>query len=122
MRAIRQQKCETRKKPGGYRLFSSLFPAIFHSLDAPLPLNPHQVVPHHVQIGQGAGGKQAVGIFLQSTVTDLHEAKDALDHPNGMLHFRPDTGFGFVLPPLNLVDPVLVAVAFVGKVPGLGGA
>lgn len=75
MRATRQQKCGAREKPGGYGLFSSQFPAVSPSLDAPLPLNPHQVVPHHVQIGQGAGGKQPVGIFLQSTVTDFHEPK-----------------------------------------------
>lgn len=121
MSAIRQQKCGTRQKPGGYGLFSSLFPAIFHSLDAPFPLNPHQVVSHHVQIGQGAGGKQPVGIFLQSTVTDFHEPKDALDHPNGVFHFRPDTGFGFVLPPLHRIDLALVAVTLVGKVPGMRG-
>lgn len=48
-------------------------------------------------------------------------AADALDHTNGMLHFRPDAGLGFVLPLLHRIDLVHVAVAIVGKVPGLKG-
>ena len=48
--------------------------------DVRLLYRSQQMPSRHVQINQPADNKQSVGILVQTTVADLGEAKDLLQH------------------------------------------
>ena len=78
--------------------------------------DPHQVMPRHEQVGERTGDDQAMGILLQSAVTDLGEAEHPLDDADGVLDLGPYLRLGPVLRPLGLVHHTAMAIAAVGEV------
>jgi len=67
--------------------------------------------PRHVQIDQSAGHEQPVGVLVQTAVTDLVEAEDALEDEKRVFDLGADSRLGTVLRTLG-VRQGLVAVAF----------
>ena len=73
----------------------------------------------HEQIGQRAGGEQAVEVLVQSAIAHLGKAEHPLDDADRM--FDPGTHFGLgaVFRPLDLIDNT--AVAAIGEIAGPWG-
>jgi hypothetical protein len=70
-----------------------------------------------VEIGQGAGDEQAMGVLGQAAIAHLDEAEHTLDHADRVLDLGAHFGFGSVLGPLRLVDNSVPAVAAMGEIP-----
>src|SRR4249920_3513526 len=83
MRELPKMKCfaevQTHSEP--------CFCLYIDSQDARIPLQSHQSTANHVQIGQGTGHEQSIGVFLEPAVAHLSETKDALDDQERMLDF-----------------------------------
>jgi len=65
----------------------------------PETLRPQRCQPLAVliEIHHREAGAQSSVILFESAVSHLIEAKDALQYPEGMFHFRSDSGLGGVL-------------------------
>ena len=85
------------------------------------PRRSQQAFADEVQVGQGAGHKQPMGVLLKTPVADLGETEDAFDDAEGVLHAAADLRLHAVTSALNLVYDALVPSAAVGEVAGLGG-
>ena len=72
------------------------------------------------QIGERAGGEQAVRVFVQTAVAHLLETKHALDDAEHMLDAGAHLRLRPVLRPLNLINALLEAIAPVGEVERVG--
>ncbi len=69
------------------RLSEPCFRFHFGSLDARILLQSQQLTANHIQIGQGAGHEQPIGILHQTAVAHLGETEDTLDDEECMLDF-----------------------------------
>src|SRR5450432_1147718 len=78
-----------------------------------------QPTPHDKQVGERCGDLEPVQILRDASVTDLLEAKDPLDYPDGVLHFGANPRLVAVLRLLRLVDETVAPVAAVGEVLGV---
>jgi hypothetical protein len=77
-----------------------------------------QSVSRQIQIGKGTEHKQGIGIFVQSTVTNLGESKHAFDHSNDMLHLGPDFRLGSVACLGRLIQRLIATALLVGEILG----
>src|SRR5271170_287043 len=82
---------------------------------APL-LRIEQPPANQVQIGERRGNLESVQILRQTSVANLAEAKDVLDHTEDMLHFGSHSRLVAVLCLLNLIDLAVKTIALVGEV------
>src|SRR6266702_822934 len=64
---------------------SSSEPVSLPIWDALRPLQSHQAVSHHVQIGERTGDEQSIGVFRDPTIAHLGETEDAFDDADGVL-------------------------------------
>ena len=85
------------------------------------PQRSRQALADEVQISQGTGHEQPMGVLLKTTVTDLGEVEEALDDPEGVLDAAAGLGLYAVAGTLGLVDDALVASAAIREVTGLRG-
>ena len=85
------------------------------------PERSQQAFADEVEVGQGAGHKQPMGVLLETPVADLGEMEHALDDAEGVLHAAADLGLDTVAGALGLIHDALVTIAAVGEVAGLGG-
>src|SRR5271157_4509574 len=88
-----------------------------------LPMGLHrrpaeQFPANHKQVHQSAGGKQSVGILLQSSVAHLHEPELQLHYSKHMLDLTAHSRFVPVPGPLDFIHPVFIATAPLGAVAG----
>src|SRR5271157_2864247 len=80
---------------------------------------PTQQFPaNHKQVHQSAGGKQPVGVLLQSSVAHLHKPELQLHYSEHMLDLTAHSRFVPVPGPLDFIDSVFVATAPLGAVAG----
>src|SRR3974377_673507 len=77
---------------------------------------PEQPLACYKQVHQGAGGKQAIGVLLQSSVAHFHKSElqlhDPKHVPDPAAHPRLDP----VLRPLDFIDMVFIAATPLGAV------
>lgn len=81
-------------------------------------LRKQQPASHDKQVGKCRGHFEPVQVLGQAPVANFLEAKDSLDHPNGVLHFGANPRLVAVLRLLNLVDESVAPVSSVGEVFG----
>lgn len=70
------------------------------------------------EVGERRGDFEPMQILRDAAVTDFLEAKDPLDHPDGVLDLGANPRLVAVLRLLRLVDEAVASVAAVGEVPG----
>ena len=80
--------------------------SLCHFLQALRPLS-HQMRSDDEEVGERAGGKESVRVFVETAVAHLGEAKDTLDNAEHMLDFGAHLRLRAVLGSLNFVDAVL---------------
>lgn len=99
-----------------FRLPNRPFGRIRPTLGGLRPREPQQVSPHHEQVRQRTGHEQAVGIFHETPVADLHETEDSLDHQKRMFALGTHSRLGGVLRFLFIGQGMVARALLVGEV------
>ena len=85
------------------------------------PRRSQQAFADEVEVGQGAGHKQPVGVLLKTPVADIGEMEHAFDDAEGVLDAAANVGLDTVTSALNLVHHAFVPIPAAGEVAGLRG-
>ena len=85
------------------------------------PRRSQQAFADEVEVGQGAGHKQPVGVLLETSVADRGEMEHAFDDAEGVLDAAANVGLDTVTSALNLVHHAFVPIPAAGEVAGLRG-
>src|SRR5712691_9577842 len=85
-------------------------------LDALRPLQSHQAVSHHVQIGERTGDEQAIRVLRDTAIAHLGEAEDALDDTDGVLDSGAHARARSIDDALTRLQVLVAAPALLSKV------
>src|SRR5215210_7573266 len=108
----------TRKSAFSRRVLSQSS-SLCHFLQTLSPLS-HQMRSDDEEVGERAGGKEAVRVFVETAVAHLGEAEHTLDHAEHMLDFGAHLRLRAVLGSLNFVHAVFKPIASIGEVERVG--
>src|SRR6266851_5765011 len=89
-------------------------------VDALRPLQSHQAVSHHVQIGERTGDEQAIRVLRDTAIAHLGEAEDALDDADGVLDSGAHARARPIDDALTRLEVFVAAPALLSKVFGRG--
>ena len=77
---------------------------------------PQQYPSRHVQIHQAAGGKESIGVLVQSPVANFLEAEDLLENQKRMLDLRSYPRLGGVLAAILIAQRPMARALLVREV------
>ncbi len=82
-------------------------------------LSTQQLPSHDIEVGEGAGDEEPMGILLQASVADLDEAELPFDHAEQVFDTSPDSGFGAVAFAICFTEWMAGVALVMGKVLGV---
>lgn len=118
MSAIAEAKNEWGTKSAQCGAIRRPFRANWPLMDAPCLLKPEQVPARHEEVCQRGDDEQPIAVLLQSAVTHLGEAEDALDDQEGMLDLGAHPRPGPILLTLPLGQRLVTAALLIREVAG----